>query len=225
MSFPCRARDTLTWGWFRHHRARLAGGWLPGKCRAAAKIGRESTRPVSRSGRTWGRGGCAHERHRTRQGRGGGRGGDPSKPGMPGASPSPPDRTQAQAFLEFSTPPAPDTASEPTLLHLRGGSGWSSPRPTGGSETLNELQCGRYFGQVSMALRPRTGCFISRLYISMPSVAFTRVPVRSGAGIQGAPAVNTPLPAEGPRLPGRALGSELVPSTQDTAGRRQSLLS
>lgn len=53
MSFPCRARDTLTWGWFRHHRARLAGGWLPGKCRAAAKMGRESTRPVSRSGRTW----------------------------------------------------------------------------------------------------------------------------------------------------------------------------
>lgn len=30
MSFPCRARDTLTWGWFRHHRARLAGGWLLG---------------------------------------------------------------------------------------------------------------------------------------------------------------------------------------------------
>lgn len=128
-------------------------------------------------------------------------------------------------FWSLPQPPAPDTASEPTLLHLRGGSGWSSPRPTGGSETLNELQCGRYFGQVSMALRPQTGCFISRLYISMPSVAFTRVPVRSGAGIQGAPAVNTPLPAEGPRLPGRALGSELVPSTRDTAGRGQSLLS
>lgn len=161
-------------------------------------MGRESTRPVSRSGRAGWPGGAVRMRGIAR-GRGGvGGAGTPLSRGCQEPALHLQTGRKHKPFWSPPPPPAPDTASEPTLLHLRGGSGWSSPRPTGGSETLNELQCGRYFGQVSMALRPRTGCFISRLYISMPSVAFTRVPVRSGAGIQGAPAVNTPLPAEGP---------------------------